>query len=403
MVDGKDSFRLLAATTLKEAEAIRAKRLVQHDQSKEESTGIQSPYAKIGNAKPASVITFAEIFEVWIKAGYPNMERRQPTGESLKDEIVNTRLWLEFGKGITIAEIRPSLFEKYEQWRRDRSKRMKNGRRINMEIITLKKAVHWAHRMDLLKTNPISMDVGDFQNAPALKAKYRRPNDAEELHLIAETIFSDGPRSHVLGFQMLFEAFTGVRTSEALRCQWTAKWGEAGFIDGDHVHLARSKKGVNPWAQIHPALRQLLDTMKLWHALRHRQSPWFFPSPEKSFNPVSPTSINHALSRAIQKLAKENKIKPDRVINSHGMRGFYVTARRSEFVPDGQIASEIGDSTGAAIISSTYGDLPPNWYDSKEGKIGWLPSRLNQEGKLIQQVAWEVLDLNDVIPLKGVA
>ena len=35
--------------------------------------------------------------------------------------------------------------------------------------------------------------------------------------------------------------------------------------------------------------------------------------------------------------------------------------RRSQGASDGQIAAEIGDTTGAAIIASTYGAIPPNW------------------------------------------
>ena len=33
----------------------------------------------------------------------------------------------------------------------------------------------------------------------------------------------------------------------------------------------------------------------------------------------------------------------------------------SRGIPDGQIAAEIGDRTGASIIASTYGEIPPNW------------------------------------------
>lgn len=39
------------------------------------------------------------------------------------------------------------------------------------------------------------------------------------------------------------------------------------------------------------------------------------------------------------------------------------------------IAAEIGDKTGASIVSDTYGDLPPNWMDTKAGKLTWLPDK----------------------------
>jgi hypothetical protein len=47
-------------------------------------------------------------------------------------------------------------------------------------------------------------------------------------------------------------------------------------------------------------------------------------------------------------------------VTSHGMRAYYVTVRRSQGIKDGQIAAEIGDKSGVALIVSTYGDLPPN-------------------------------------------
>jgi len=62
----------------------------------------------------------------------------------------------------------------------------------------------------------------------------------------------------------------------------------------------------------------------------------------------------------------------DRKITSHGLRSFYVTARRSQSIGDAQIAAEIGDRTGPAIISRTYGDIPPNW-QAGGAAIQWVP------------------------------
>jgi hypothetical protein len=53
------------------------------------------------------------------------------------------------------------------------------------------------------------------------------------------------------------------------------------------------------------------------------------------------------------------------------MRSFFVTVRRSQGIADGQIAAEIGDSSGAAIIASTYGSIPPNWQGGTV--LTWLP------------------------------
>jgi hypothetical protein len=72
------------------------------------------------------------------------------------------------------------------------------------------------------------------------------------------------------------------------------------------------------------------------------------------------------------------------------MRAFYVWVQRSEGIADGIIAAEIGDVTGAAIITKHYGPLPPNWRDSKEGKVTWLPGVDKETQKQILP-AWEAL------------
>ena len=278
-----------------------------------------------------------------------------------------------------------------------KSEQMKNGRRIDLEVITLKKALRWARVRDQIAADPFAgEEIGTFQDTDKIsKSKERRPLDGEELHFLAERLFADGYRSEVLGFQCLFEAFTGVRTSEALRLRWDAKYSEAGHIDGKFLHLARSKKGVNPWVEIRPHLRQLLKVMRAWRAVRFPDSPWFFPAPYDAKKAVAPTSLTHALSRAVSDAIKAGKIDAGRKVTSHGLRGFYVTARRSEFVSDATIAGEIGDASGAKIIVENYGDLPPNWKDSKAGRITWLPKR--------RAAAWKLIDLDKVIPLANAA
>jgi hypothetical protein len=62
---------------------------------------------------------------------------------------------------------------------------------------------------------------------------------------------------------------------------------------------------------------------------------------------------------------------------------FWLT-RRSQGIEDHKIAAEIGDKTGAAIIVSTYGGLPPNWMDTTVGKIEWLPADADPAWTILQ-------------------
>jgi hypothetical protein len=59
-------------------------------------------------------------------------------------------------------------------------------------------------------------------------------------------------------------------------------------------------------------------------------------------------------------------------VTPHGLRAFYVTKRRSDGVPDAQIAAEIGDSN-PEMISQSYGGLPANWSGGE--KVDFIPSK----------------------------
>jgi hypothetical protein len=116
---------------------------------------------------------------------------------------------------------------------------------------------------------------------------------------------------------------------------------------------------VNPFAEIHDHLAQLIQAHRQWLGDR---SVWYFPGRDPS-QPVSLTSLTSALLR----------MTGNRV-NSHGLRSFYVTTRRSQNVSDAQIAAEIGDQT-VALISTTYGDRPPSWWNGNK-PMSWLPAGL---------------------------
>jgi integrase len=408
---GKDQFKQVPAKDIDEARAVRVHRNIQYKQYIEGIPGASDPYAE--PKVKASKATMIQVFDAYIKADCPQMDWKPRKGKALADEKRNVRflrVWRGWNEQ-AVEEVRTSTLKGYAKWRKANSKRMKNGRRVDMEIQTLKAALHNAATDDLIKVNPLAtLDLGTFQTGEVAHCKFRRPENAEQLHALARWMFErkSGTRSDILGFQCLFEALTGVRTSEALRCRWDAKYGEPGFIDGEYMHLARSKQGVNPWVKIHPALKQLLDVMKLWRSTneRYKDSPWFFPSPvDPMKKAIGSTALVHALSDAAAEVC------PGLKLTSHGLRSYYVTARRSDFEPgktmppsDAEIAAEIGDVSGASIIIQVYGALPPNWSKSTEGKITWLPSKADAKGKVMEP-AWTALgfDTAKMIPLPKAA
>ncbi len=58
-------------------------------------------------------------------------------------------------------------------------------------------------------------------------------------------------------------------------------------------------------------------------------------------------------------------------------------------ISDAQIADEIGDKSGASIIVSTYGSVPPNWRGATG--LSWMPAN--------EKPAWEILDMPNLVDL----
>jgi len=174
----------------------------------------------------------------------------------------------------------------------------------------------------------------------------------------------------VLGWQALVEAYTGLRTGEALTLRTDAQPHKPGWItpDGKSLCVWRSKgqDGVNPFVAINEGLRQTLDALFRWKHEKHPDSPWFFPSPRNPGHAVSKRALSHALKRIRPKLGRK--------ITSHGFRAFYVTVRRSHGIMDSQIAWEIGHTSGGATLIEVYGGVPPHWLTGDGPQMAWLPT-----------------------------
>lgn len=394
-VNGKRTWRVLNTKKLAEARQIVAVRLAGKLLAKE---GLQRD-----PDLPPVFTTVGEALRNWSVCGCPGKNQKPRKDESLSRAQRLTERMLEFWDTYEIANVRPKLINDYADWRRKTSaatqygQRMKSGNCLEKEMFALYHSFELARRQERLTANPCSTfaRIELVNDTEVSHCRDHRPKDADELHKVALRLF-DHPRSEALGWQFLIEAMTGARTSEILDCRMDANApGQPGFIDGEVLHLKRRKQGVNPFVIIHPALAQCLKAFFKWHQYRFPASPWWFPSshnfdgkntnnawPRPARNgsrPVNKCALNTALYHKVEKW-----LGAGRKITSHSLRAYYVTARRSEGIEDVRIAAEIGDKTGAAIICSTYGDLPPNWTSTTVGKIGWLP--------LSGKPAWYVFD-----------
>jgi integrase len=283
-------------------------------------------------------------------------------------------------EGVNLAEC-----DRYHDWRVAKIKRRKGHRAVDLDLNNLSNAFTWASRCELVKANPLSTRPRYCADKFVKHCRDFMPVDANDLHRLASLFFSN-PRSEVLGWQLLFEAVTGLRTCEVLRMRWDAQPYQPGWITADGKSLcvgtlaeqgrAKKQHAVNPFVNIHEGLKATLDALLLWKTKRFPESPWFFPSTEYPMKPVGGTALAHALLRVSPQLGHK--------VTSHGMRAFYVLVRRSHGISDVQIAYEIGHTTGGATIAAVYGGCPPEWMLGGGPKMTWLPSG---------EPAWKALDL----------
>lgn len=363
-INGKPTWRKLDVRTLKDARDLKA--FLDSQQTLFKRGLAKDPYAE-----EALAPTVGELIAGYEAAGYPASNNSSRANGQVQYEKFRLQKLMPFWGNKRVDQIKSNKdCSDYAAFRRGQLRKgCSGGRSVHLELANLSSVFAWAVNTGKIETNPIAQRPPFLDRKKVTHCRDAMPESAAELHELARAMFSNNQRSEPLGWQLLLEAMTGCRTSEILRMRWDAKQGQAGFMDGTHLWLERSKGGINPWAEIHPALKQTLDAMAQWRAMRGlTSSPWFIPSC------YGELMHKRSLTQWLHRL-------PGKKRTSHGMRAYYVTVRRSMGIGDGQIAAEIGDASGAPIIVSTYGAIPPNWRG--QAGLGWM----------VEKPAWEVLEL----------
>lgn len=360
--NGTDTFRSLETTRIKEAiERLDARRAAK-------------AAAKLGlTLEPdsaARAVTVADAIQRYVVDGYPD-KRGRPRMRTEIEAANCVKLSKFFADGELVDNLTPNVLDKYHAWRIRTVKMGQGHRATDLELNTLNNALRWAVRKELVRINPIQSRSRYHSSREARHCRELAPANAEELHEIARLLFQS-KRSETLGWQALFEANLGLRTSETLSMRMDARPDEAGGLtaDGKSLCVRRSKdpRRDNPYAFVHDGLEELLAAHKRWHRQRYPKSPWYFPGRDRSkLQPV----YKNALTQAMERLRKQGKLK--RKITSHGMRAFYVLVRRSHGISDPQIAWEVNHTGGVGTLESVYGGVPPHWLQGKGPKLNWLP------------------------------
>ena len=312
---------------------------------------------------------FSSLVELYVQAGCITRKQKWKRGSDdfVSEETTRANKLAQYFGKLPVSEVN-DLFQlqAYAKWRLKQFEKGKGTRAVDKEGQTLSNVINYAvcitkqERLNYVRENRATY------HTVKSRSRQRMPVSADIIHHIADYFFTasqnDGRalRSEVFGWMTLFQMFTGCRTSELLRLRKDAATvDDPGFIQGEHLFLARSKGGINPWASISPEFAAMLPCFWRWHQDRFPKAKVFFPGPMGKV--VDATAHVHAMKNATTKLGLPH-------LTPHGLRSYYVTKRRRDGILDSHIAAEIGDTT-VALISSTYGAHPGG------AKLSWLPSQ----------------------------
>lgn len=314
--------------------------------------------AKLGLARDpfsGDATTFRAVAEAYVEAGCPDRAGR-PRAELARrrEEIHIHRLMPIFGNlppaGIT--QVHARIYG---------DSRASTPRAADVELATASNVLNWAIQTGRATTNPLRGRTRIQQAGDVRHARDVMPASGDEIHAMARELFAS-PRSASIGWQLILQAMTGCRTQELLALRMDAPPKTAGAVEGRYLYVRRAKGGRFPFVELHPALTRAIEAHHAWVLSECPETRFWFPGSDGVF-PLNRVALTMALNRVCAKLGLPKR-------TAHGLRAFYVTVHRSRGEQDAQVAARIGDAT-AALISSTYGNLPEVWAGGEP--LDWMP------------------------------
>jgi integrase len=357
-IDGRRTWRKLSALTIRAAKLERAKK--RSDQGLSTIGLAKNPYGPIADSTVAALLDF------YVKKGCPRANHRARAGRQLDDDLFRVKMLQDFFGTRLATAVNLSDCERYHKWRRERLRSGTGDRTVDLELTTLSAAFRCAIRYQRetgIKTNPVRENRVIFTDLEKVRhARDVQPRDADELHRIARYFF-DVRESEVLGWLMLFQAFTGRRINELVGLRADAKdEDQPGFWDATSLYFKRriSHKGTAGFIKIDDPLRSLMGAHRCWLRSRYPKVNWYFPGPDGLLH-VDKCSLTRGLARATALLELPHR-------TSHGLRSYHVNVLRSDGIEDHEIALRIGQKSAGKMIVDVYGERRPD-------KIGFLPMK----------------------------
>jgi integrase len=330
-----------------------------------------------------TLITVGSLYAKWEGCGYPSFGKLTPLTTDQREQYISTiSKAIEFFKDYEVEKLGPKDLIDFFQWRTAGCKAGVNHRATDTALAKLSSLLSWARELEFIEVNPI-LQKRKFQDSDDVKhCTEFMPQSDEELHELCGWFIKKERKKfcpmpahrarQVIGWRLLFEAYTGCRTSEITGLRFDAKEGEPGHVNWPlrYLSITRAKAGKFPYVVLdqvegNTALVDLIAAHRAWHREAYGgQTQWYFP--DRSLAQIHPKSSH--ISTALQEACKALGL-PRRT--SHGMRAFYVATLRSLGLDDTEVAIRLGHRSGVQLVEATYGEAKPNWRGSK--LQDWLP------------------------------
>jgi len=378
-INGKRTWRSLETKNLKLGKEEFWRRRSAEDRGEDPYAERQAPAAEEEKARAAAFV--GDALRRYGKDDCPDRNRKKRPERTLAAEKANVEILLPFWDEVDPEDITLALCDRYHDKRVQDVTRGEGDRTVDLELNTLRNALRWGCRCELLKHMPLPGGWPRYHTGAAVHhCREFMAHDSDEVHQIASHLFDHG-KSKVLGFQYIFENYTGLRTVEVLQLRTDAVPFTEGWISPDGkslcVRRAKGQANVNPFVAVHEGIREWLEAHEKWKQAFYPASPWYFPSPYDPSQPVDISALSHALCRLRKPSGRGKEKRPAKIgrkITSHGCRAFYVTARRSHGIPDVQIGWELGHTSLGKTLADVYGGVPPHWLIGDGPKMSWLPA-----------------------------
>jgi len=322
-------------------------------------------------------LTIGDLLNEYLDAGCPDRAKRARSDATFAIEERNIDTLWRWWAGLAVSQVTNIDQDKYHSWRLTTITRGTGDRTTELELNTLRNALSWAVRSQSIEASPFTERYRFRDPATIKHAAASMPRSGDELHQTAARLLAT-PATEVYGWQMLLQALTGLRDGECALLLASPQVVDQddpppGHYTDTTLYVIRLKHGINPRIRLddpdRPWILPLLRQIGRWHALRHPRSPYLLPGPRGGQLPSSQLS----------KLLPEGR-------TGHGLRAYYCTVRLNQ--TNGatwQVAVELGQRSGDALVREVYGHTPDAWQGVKTNKT-WLP---NTPGLLPAWQTWQ--------------